>query len=79
MTPIRAPSATHNLVAPGNWDSDKRGECGDLPATYEDGVFYSYWMPTAEEIAEIMSGTPVRLGIVGSSHPPVSVDVQAAK
>ena len=34
------------------------------------------WEPTPKELAVLVSGGKVRLIILGSSHPPVLVDVQ---
>jgi len=36
------------------------------------------WIPMPHEIAAIVAGAPIILRIIGSSHPPVMVDVGAA-
>ena len=33
------------------------------------------WMPTSEEMARLRAGHPIRLTILGNSHPPVIMEV----
>lgn len=33
------------------------------------------WLPTPDEVARIIAGAPVVLRVLGTSHPPVMVDV----
>jgi hypothetical protein len=35
----------------------------------------SEWKPTPEELAAIMAGAPIRVMVVGTVHPPISVTV----
>lgn len=55
-------------------------ECNALPITrvqYEDGTpaVLSYWRPTEAEIALIVGGHPVRLSVLGATHPPLMLGV----
>lgn len=36
------------------------------------------WIPTPDEIERINAGAPIHLRLIGSSHPPVMVDVGKA-
>lgn len=63
------------LGAPKDWDKDK-GEIVPLPVTVDDyGVMHSFWRPTEVDIASILAGLPIRLSVVGVSHPPVAITV----
>lgn len=33
------------------------------------------WLPTAEEIAAIAAGAPIHVRIIGTDHPPISLEV----
>lgn len=50
---------------------------GDLPvtATADGMVIYSFWQPSEQDIANILAGVPIRLGMMGGLHPPVSIEV----
>lgn len=43
----------------------------------EDGVkmMESAWFPTLEELHALLDGAPVILGVVGTVHPPVRLEV----
>ncbi len=76
----RVAGATRNLGAPRDWDPAKDGICGGLPIRDEPhspGVnrMVSAWLPTPEEIALIVAGAPIYLGVLGIDHPPVSLSV----
>lgn len=76
----RVAGATRNLGAPRDWDPAKDGICGGLPIRDEPhspGVnrMVSAWLPTPEEIALIVAGAPIYLGVLGIEHPPVQLFV----
>lgn len=55
-------------------------ECNALPITrivYSDGTpaVVSYWTPTPAEMALIAQGAPVRLAVLGTTHPPLMLGV----
>ena len=68
MTPIKTSACNIELT----WS---RGE--SLPAAGGDGFISSYWKPTAEELAMLAAGFPIKLSILGDRHPPVAVEVEA--
>jgi hypothetical protein len=73
LKPISSPHTTRILGAPSNWDESK-GECQSLPISDSKGVMYSYWRLSFKERVLILFGRPIRLAVVGTSHPPVWVD-----
>jgi|SRR3954453_17742570 hypothetical protein len=80
MIPGHIDGAHATLRAPENWDEAQDGVCTGLPVYVEQlpsGIIQisSVWFPTPEEIASIVAGAPVKLTIVGSSHPPVMLSV----
>lgn len=55
-------------------------ECEALPITrikYSDGTpaVASFWTPTASELQLLNDGKPVRLIVLGNTHPPLSMGV----
>lgn len=55
-------------------------ECNALPITrlrYSDGTdaVASYWKPTPQELELIASGMPIRLIVLGATHPPLILGV----
>jgi hypothetical protein len=36
------------------------------------------WIPTAENVAAIMSGAPIHVRLIGTAHPPIMVEVGEA-
>ena len=72
------PSNNAVLGAPAGWDQAEL-PCGALPVTRTecDGlpVVVSYWMPSADELAALNAGKPVALWVVGSTVPPISMEV----
>jgi hypothetical protein len=55
-------------------------ECNALPITridYPNGLraVASYWQPTQQEIALLVKGMPVRLLVLGDTHPPLLLGV----
>lgn len=69
------------LGAPKDWDQVLDGSCGVLPvldSVDEQSGFnfmYSVWRPEPAELAALMQGGAVRLGIMGQSHPVVNMAV----
>jgi hypothetical protein len=77
MRKTQHPSNTHALGAPTGMSIE---ECSALPVTifkYEDGTpaIASWWTPTQEELVRINCGQPIKLTILGTMQPPVSVEV----
>lgn len=71
------PTNNDVLGAPPGMSHD---ECHALPITriqYSDGTpaMASYWRPTPAELALLQAGQPVRLTVLGTSHPPVMLGV----
>lgn len=55
-------------------------QCGALPVTrieYLDGTpaVASFWQPTKAELDLIASGKAIRLIVLGTTHPPLSIGV----
>lgn len=82
MTPFVHPECNMVLNAPVDWDEAGNGECMPLPvhriSANDDGqlpAFRSYWKPSAAQLQRLVVGEAVMLEIVGTSHPPVAVDV----
>lgn len=72
------PSNNGVLGAPAGWNQAEL-PCGALPITRTecDGVptVVSYWMPSTEELAALNAGKPIALWVVGTTMPPVAVEV----
>ena len=55
-------------------------ECRPLPITRvrfpdgEEGVV-SFWQPSSEQLALLAAGQPVRLLVLGQTHPPLAMGV----
>lgn len=82
MNRTQHPSNNAVLGAPVDWDQ-KSIECGALPITrtnYSDGspVMVSFWTPSKEELADLAAGGSISLWVFGTSHPPVSLQVEPA-
>jgi hypothetical protein len=81
MRPTQHPTNNAVLRAPPGSTLD---ECKPLAITrvrYADGLpgVWSYWTPTADERAAIAAGAPVRLGVLGETHPPVHIGVDGVE
>ena len=64
------------LGAPPGWNEGLHGPCEGLPVVVTDDPYiYSYWRLSWNERLCILIGHPVRLCIVGTSMPPVSLAV----
>ncbi|WP_063807072.1 hypothetical protein [Burkholderia ubonensis] len=72
--------ATRRLGAPADWGQSKSA-CDTLPIVdveTDNGPFMvSAWQPTAEELAALNAGAPIRLWIQGTNHPVVALEVDA--
>ena len=75
MKPLKMPHTSRVLGAPKDWDEKRSGPCIGLPITDSEGVMYSWWKATWRQRLQIAIGRPVRLAVIGSAHPPVSLDV----
>jgi hypothetical protein len=80
MIPGRIPNATRFLGAPQGWDEARDGHCGTLPvldrSDPDDGhTMTSVWELMPDELERLKAGGSVRLTVVGSMHPPVSLEV----
>ena len=70
MTPTKHNQCNDVLRAP---EGDPN--CEDLHICRENGEVWSFWTPTAEEIAAIVKGGPIALRVAGATHPPLSLHV----
>jgi len=75
----RAQHPTNNAVlgAPAGMSIE---QCNALPITrleYADGqpAVASFWQPTKAELDLIASGKPIRLIVLGVTHPPLNIGV----
>lgn len=77
MRPIQHRSNNAVLGAPPGVSVE---ECRPLPITRvrfldgEEGVV-SFWQPSAEQLALLAAGHPVRLLVPGQTHPPLAMGV----
>lgn len=80
MTPLKTEHTNLVLGAPQGWNANAHGPCIGLPVLMQDDeglrTFYSYWTGTWRERLAILFGRPVRLCVVGQSHPPVHLDTE---
>ena len=71
---------TRKFGAPADWDG-KDMSCGVLPvldaATREGNFMFSAWEPTPPELEALNKGANIILGVRGTVHPVVSVQVAA--
>lgn len=77
MKKTQHPTNNAVLGAPQGMSID---ECEALPITrikYADGVnaVASFWTPTPAELQLLNNGKPVRLIVLGNTHPPLSMGV----
>lgn len=75
MKPIVTRTTNAVLTEPVQWDKDNLGSCKDLPVSRHGGVVYSYWSLSWRERWQILRGLPVRIGLVGSTQPPITVEI----
>lgn len=78
MIPRRIFGTNVVLGAPQNWNPEKDGPCGSLPARFDAdrGTYSTAWEPTPAELALLNAGGSVVLTVVGL-HPPVSLHTEA--
>lgn len=78
MHPIRHPTNDTAFHPPEGVSEE---ECQTLYATTGElnghRCVWSFWTPTADELAALNAGRPVILGVWGDTHPPVYLGVEA--
>ncbi|BEV15093.1 hypothetical protein HBDW_18810 [Herbaspirillum sp. DW155] len=76
----RIDGSTRQLGAPADWDG-KDMSCGVLPVldvqTAEGNFMFSAWEPTPPELEALNKGANIILGVRGTAHPVVSLQVAA--
>lgn len=76
----RIDGCTRQLGAPADWDG-KDMSCGVLPIldvqTTEGNFMFSAWEPTPPELDALNKGANILLGVRGTAHPVVSLQVAA--
>lgn len=77
MKPYHFHGQTHVLEAPKGWDHEAEGECIGLPVRIEDGVSYSVWKPSDEDLARLNAGGGVVVAVHGG-QPPIWTDTLPA-
>lgn len=75
MQPIKTESTNVIYEPPRNTNVPDKTKVASLPVTREDGMLHSFWQPSETDIANILAGVPIRLSILGKSHPAVSLAV----
>lgn len=79
MNPRRIDGATMVLGAPADWHDTHDGRCMGLPVRVIDCqnslYLVSAWEPTPAELEALNRGETVKLWIMGTSHPVVSLSV----
>lgn len=83
MEILRIEGATRVLGAPEDWNEKIVGKCYGLPVldTTCEGlsVMISAWQPSPEELKQLIAGETLKLWIIGTSHPVVSLTVGPVK
>jgi hypothetical protein len=82
MECVRVRGENADFSPPQDWDSEKDGNCGQLPIRREVGkggrvYLYSNWKPNTHELAILNAGGVVELLCVGV-QPPVAIGVTEA-
>jgi hypothetical protein len=81
MRPTETRGATNNFTPPENWDPRTDGHCGDLQVRRETFgerniiECFSTWKPTPEEIAHIVAGGVIEIGLCIPKQPVTQVCV----
>lgn len=75
MHPIKTESTNTIYGPPRDADEKVKAIINSLPVTIVDGVMHSFWQPSETDIANILAGIPVRLSILGSVHPALTLAV----
>ena len=82
MRPTVTRGATHNFIAPENWDPTN-GPCGDLQVRMDvftgndKGLIecFSTWKPSEQELALLNAGGGIEVGLCVLNQPVMSVNV----
>ncbi len=70
---------------PADWITELDGNCGTIHVLdhfdehLAQNIMYSVYKPTAEDIAAIVAGGGIRLGIHGTAHPVFQLGVVSAE
>ena len=77
MKPVDVGMTNFVYKAPANWDEAAHGPCIDLPVHQTDDPYImSWWKPaTFKEWWDLVRCKPIRLTLVSSTLPPVSLEV----
>lgn len=79
----RIKGATRDLGKPADWNEEEHGPCGSLPVRDEiisgNHVMVSEWIPTEDELTQLMAGASINLYVYGTIHPPVAIGVDASE
>jgi hypothetical protein len=81
MKPTNTRGATHLFSAPGNWNPETEGPCGDLEVRAEClgerqvVELISTWKPSHDEITNLMGGGVIEVGICHTTQPPMRMYV----
>lgn len=73
MIPLRILGSNCTMKAPKGMED----RVADLSVFVQDGISYSRWEPTPEELAILVNGGSVELAVMGG-HPPVKLTAQPA-
>lgn len=78
MRPVQHPSNNDVLRAPPGASVE---QCRPLPITrvrYEPSgwpAVVSFWQPSAAQLQLLAQGKPIRLSVIGHTHPPMAIGV----
>ena len=79
MQPARIADATAVLGQPKDWNVERDGPVAGLPVRREmldrAHCLTSAWMPTPEEVQQLVFGGAVHLHVLGAGHPVVAITV----
>lgn len=76
MEAIVTKHTNRTLGAPQGWNASAHGECKGLPVHMTDDPYiYSWWWLTWRERLSVLIGRPVRVCIVSTAQPPISLEV----
>jgi hypothetical protein len=79
MRPIALEGATREFGRPEGWNELFMGPCNSLQVQDIDHkgapFMVTAWLPTREELMAINAGCPIMLGIGGTEHPVVFLNV----
>lgn len=81
MIPWSIRDKTREFGKPADWDETLDGPCGSIKIRDEIdvqtgmNVMYSLWKPTPEELEVLKGGGLIMLGIMGTVHPVIQIEV----